>query len=292
MTERRKTWCANALAVFLTLGLLNAATAQPASPLAEASGPLQVLLRHDWRLQQILPGKQGQGALDLPADVRLLPIVHVKPHDAQMLKVFTVLCSGAGGMYRIDGQRLRIVDILLSTQRLCPDKPGVDELELNMQQQLYKLGAFRISDGPRPLLVLGFSDGSAWRLTGSLTKDARYGPPTNVVLEVAPETVPCTGSNGAAQCLKVRRLATTGGKCPPPLEDWQVYAGEIEGFQFEPASKHVLEIKRYTDAQAPVGKQHVDVMVGASSTLMGDLNRLFGTQGKPFNFDPCGPGLR
>ena len=91
-------------------------------------------------------------------------------------------------------------------------------------------------------------------------------------------------------CMKVRRVQQTDARCPTPLEDWQVHRGQIQGFSHAPGHWHELAIQRDLDRSAPPGKRIIDVSVGESATLAGDVRKLFGEQAKdmaPFRFDHC-----
>ncbi len=90
--------------------------------------------------------------------------------------------------------------------------------------------------------------------------------------------------------MKVRRVQKNDEPCPTPLEDWRVYRGQIQGFSHTPGYRYELDIKRYVDRSAPPGQQMIDVKVGISATMVGDVRKLFGERAKnmaPFSFDRC-----
>ena len=90
--------------------------------------------------------------------------------------------------------------------------------------------------------------------------------------------------------MQVRRVQKTDAPCPTPLEDWQVYRGQIQGFNHAPGYRYELDIKRYIDRTGPPGERLIDVKVGMSATMVGDVRKLFGERAKnmaPFSFDRC-----
>ena len=58
--------------------------------------------------------------------------------------------------------------------------------------------------------------------------------PDRLTLEVDSERVPCVGV-GPMECLRVRA---------PGEEEWQLFYESIEGFEFEPGGRYVLEVER------------------------------------------------
>lgn len=63
---------------------------------------------------------------------------------------------------------------------------------------------------------------------------AVYGEEEVIVLEVAPDSVPCQGEM-ADMCLQVRT---------PGEEEWRVFFDPIEGFRHEPGVRYTLEVGR------------------------------------------------
>jgi hypothetical protein len=87
---------------------------------------------------------------------------------------------------------------------------------------------------------------------GRPTMESRYGEPTRIFLEVAPQTVACTSGIVQTQCLQVRerRYDDEGLKVGTPGE-WQIFHGTIEGYTHTPGERNVLRIHRYERSPVP-----------------------------------------
>ena len=283
-------WCAAADAM--------ARPAQTPNPLTASAADVDFVNRHHWRLVSAVSGPTI-GPLRLPQDVATQPVMRFHPQAsaAEGYMFITNVCNGAGIAYRLTSDR-RIHEVLNSnmafTLKACEE--GAMALERRMQMQLKLIHSFAplpSANGAAPKLALRFSDGALWLFEGSLALEARHGPPIELRLEIAPEPVPCAAGQvgkDPAQCLKVRRVLKNDAPCPTALEDWQVYSGQIQGFSYAPGYRYELDIKRYVDRRAPPGQQVIDVKVGISATMVGDVRKLFGERAKnmpPFSFDRC-----
>lgn len=83
---------------------------------------------------------------------------------------------------------------------------------------------------PLPLLILTLA-----ALTGcTSTPTTLYGQEVIVVLEVAPERVPCQGEMEDL-CLQVRE---------PGEEEWRKFYDPIDGFEHEPGFLYTLRVSR------------------------------------------------
>ena len=266
---------------------------------APSPADVDVLNRHNWRLIRAVPSP-FVGPLKLPQNPEQQPVVRFQPRASAHAGLMFVskLCNGAGIAYRLDSNR-RIHEVhgsnLAFTAMSCGDE--MNALERRMQLQLRQIHSYAVltpQGKSPPQLALRFSDGALWMLEGSPTLEALHGPAVELRLQVAPELVPCVTPDGAAPveaaCLQVRRVQKTDALCPTPLEDWQVYRGQIQGFNHAPGYRYELDIKRYIDRTGPPGERLIDVKVGMSATMVGDVRKLFGERAKnmaPFSFDRC-----
>ncbi len=63
---------------------------------------------------------------------------------------------------------------------------------------------------------------------------ALYGPEESIVLEVAPDSVPCVGEM-KGRCIQVRSAGEG---------DWRIFYDPIDGFQHEAGVRYTLEVGR------------------------------------------------
>lgn len=175
------------------------------------------------------------------------------------------VCNLLSAAYQLEGGRIGIGPGM-STRRACSDQRLV-QLEQLVAAQLPQARTWRIepgqTDGAGPRLRLGFEDGSQWILAGRPTDATRYGSaPERVFLEVAPEQVACSHPLiPNARCLNVRTVNYDERGLQTGTGPWQVFHGEIEGFEFEPGIRSVLRINRYTRKNPPAdASRHVYVL--------------------------------
>lgn len=152
-------------------------------------------------------------------------------------------CNGIGGSYRLDGGRLQ-VGPLMATKRACAD-PAVSALDAAISSRLEGGARLALEGGARPVLVLHAANGDVLRFAGTPTTASRHGSPGEVVfMEVAADTVPCTGGSGG--CLRVRDVHYDGqGLRQGAPGQWRVLERPIEGFVHEPGSRAVLRVRRF-----------------------------------------------
>ena len=158
--------------------------------------------------------------------------------------------SGGSG-YMIQGNNMLFVPGAV-TKRACPEA-GLMELEQRMGLYLSGSTSYEVRNnaGGPPLLVLHFSDGSRWELTGTPTAQTKYGGPgERVFLEVAPERMACShGAAANAQCLKVREVRFADNGVRQSAGAWQPLHGEIEGYTHQPGVRNVLRLNRFERPQ-------------------------------------------
>lgn len=145
-------------------------------------------------------------------------------------------CNSHTGGWSRDGAQLRLGGegaAIASTRRMCP--PQIMAREDGLLRAMaapFTLGF----DGP--FLALRAADGATWRF------DSRP-PAANAsrerIVQIAGQRAPCTG---VAQqlCLQVRT---------EPGAPWELFYGDIEGFDWTMGVEYVLRVKETTVPDAP-----------------------------------------
>lgn len=159
-------------------------------------------------------------------------------------------CNGLVGGYRIDAGDRLVLQGLAATQMACA--PALMAADAAMADALTGPLEAVVARGVAPQLALLTNAGQMLVFSGELTPGARFGPPTTVFLEVAPQRLPCEQPAAVdGLCLQVReitfdeqglRIGTPGAFRP--------FTGSIEGYEHETGTRAVLRIHRY---QPPVG---------------------------------------
>lgn len=160
-------------------------------------------------------------------------------------------CNGLRAAYRIDAEGLLEVSGAMSTMMACPDPLMNADAALSALMAEPLEAALVRGDPPR--LVLLASTGQTLVLSGQLTPEARFGPPTMVFLEVDSELVACEDSvRDDGLCLKVRELSfdDQGIRVGEPGE-WRALGAEIRGFGHEAGLRNVLRVKRFDPPAGP-----------------------------------------
>ncbi|MCG5501319.1 copper resistance protein NlpE N-terminal domain-containing protein [Ectothiorhodospira lacustris] len=157
-------------------------------------------------------------------------------------------CNGFRGAFATDADGMLEVTGTMGTLMACatPLMEADATLSALMAEPLETV----VVRGVQPRLILLTPAGDALVLTGELTPEARFGAPTTVFLEVAPQAVACEASmRGDGLCLQVREQTfdERGLRAGTPSE-WQAFTADIEGFQHEPGIRNVLRVKRFEPA--------------------------------------------
>ena len=179
-------------------------------------------------------------------------------------------CNGLRGVYRVDADGMLGVTGGMSTMMACEDPL------MNTDAALAALMAEPLETvlvgGASPRLVLLASAGDTLVLTGELTPEARFGPPTTVFLEVDSQLVACEGSvRGDGLCLNVRELTFDDQGIPVGTpSEWQPFSAEIQGYRHEAGIRNVLRVKHFAPAAAadmPPGPVYVLDLVVQSEVV-------------------------
>ena len=274
MHMTRKTWIT---ATMLALSLGFAAQSAVAAPSMDKRAPhhndrpdrpdrpdasvpaTTPLTAYQWRLDRVAPGRNKAGAIRLPRDSARLPQLRFVPEQSanQGRLVVTGLCNTLSGAYWVNASQLRTTNFI-STMMACADRDRM-KLEKSVGGQLTQLTSYRVTQGRNAAdLELQFKDGSRWQLSGTQTDEARHGQAERVFIEVAPNTVPCNHPlMRNAKCLKVRPLVYDEAGRKRVTGDWEVYSGQIEGYQHQAGMRNVLRLKRYHRNNPPADASSV-----------------------------------
>lgn len=236
-----------------------AANPQSAAPQANAA---QMLPQYLWSLTRVT-GPDGQ-----PLDGWLIP-----GKDAPLMRFenglvgVRNLCNLVNASYSTNLDRIEIARPV-STMRACieegkmlQERKVLLQLPLAQRYEVFPAG----NDMPSRML-LTFSDGVRWELTGSPTPQTRFGSEgRRMFLEVAPEKVDCNNPlMRKAKCLRVRDITFDAKGIKRAAGEWRILQGSIEGYNFEPGIRNVLRVDRYSlakdGAQPADAPSHVYVL--------------------------------
>ncbi len=224
--------------------LLAACVATPET----GSNRLQILESHHWRLHSAIDGQNQRIAALSPRETR--PIVLGFAGDRMSIQGG---CNQRGGRYRITAPSQLEVDRMISTMMAC--EPELMQADAALSSLFAKPLQIEVINGASPQLRLVSASNETVVFTGSLTREAQFGPPTIVFLEVAPKRVTCSRPlSVGAQCLQVRQLHfdQQGLRVGKPGE-WQPLYEDIEGFTHTDGIRNVLRVKRFNQAPPPAG---------------------------------------
>jgi heat shock protein HslJ len=163
-------------------------------------------------------------------------------------------CNAMTGGWRLDPNGQLLIGRLASTMKAC--EAALMKADAALSSVLAHPLQTALQPGPRPeaaaSLRLSSASGQTLSFTGQPTMESRYGAPTRVFLEVAPQTVECVSGVMRTQCLRVRerRFDANGLRIEPPGE-WQNFHGSIDGYTHTPGVRNVLRINRYQRKQVP-----------------------------------------
>lgn len=156
-------------------------------------------------------------------------------------------CNRSFGAYRIDAEGHLVVSRLASTMMAC--EQALMRVDDELATLLAQPARIELTQGAEPILSLASATAGMLRFSGHLTPEARYGTPTRVFVEVAPQKVACSTSTGTrASCLQVReiRFDDKGLRVGAPGA-WHSMQESIEGYSHEVGVRKVLRLKRFQD---------------------------------------------
>lgn len=221
------------------------AAAAPQAPRRNADAALvRTLQSNHWTLQS--GSEAGGQAID---GLRVPGQAFVMRFDGARVNIQGG-CNTMNGGWRLSPQGQLTIGRLATTMRAC--EAALMSADAALSAALAQPLDVALQPGPQPGLRLGSANGQTLAFTGQPTLQSRYGAPTRIFLEVAPQTVECVSGVQRTQCLRVRerRFDANGLRIEPPGE-WQTFHGGIEGYTHTPGVRSVLRIDRYQRKQAP-----------------------------------------
>jgi uncharacterized lipoprotein NlpE involved in copper resistance len=151
-------------------------------------------------------------------------------------------CNGLSGAFRLDARAMLEVTGMRGTLMAC--EAPLMEADSALAALLAEPLETVLIPGGQPTLALLTPAGDALVLQGELTREAMFGAPTRVFLEVAEQTVACEGSaRGDGRCLQVReRVFDEQGLLVGEPSEWQPFTAEIEGYAHQDGIRTVLRV--------------------------------------------------
>lgn len=238
-----------AVATFALMGC--SYTAHTSQETTQPSNVAVTLQSHHWQLQQAL---NAQGAADGQWQLPASPDQAAKTVGLRFGQDHTVsvdrLCNTIMGQYRTQAQSIEI-DRVISTMMACSNA-DLMRLEKQVAQQLTQARNWKISGDAKPVLELQFANGTVWKLQGTPTHEALYGPSERIFLEVASQKTTCNHPlMGSTQCLKVRPVHYNAQGIKTGTGEWSALYDTIEGYKHQEGVRNVLRLKRFTRANVP-----------------------------------------
>lgn len=224
--------------------LLAACAATPEA----GSNQQRILESHHWRLESAIDGRNQRITALSPHETR--PIVLGFAGDRMSIQGG---CNQRGGRYRITAASQLEVDRMVSTMMAC--EPELMQTDTALSSLFAKPLQIGVIDGASPRLRLVTASNESVVFTGSLTREAQYGPPTVMFLEVAPKRVACSRPQSVGvHCLQIRELRFDQQGLPVGKPgEWQPLYEDIEGFAHTEGVRNVLRLKRFNRASASAG---------------------------------------
>lgn len=160
-------------------------------------------------------------------------------------------CNPMMGSYRIDAQGQLVFGRMASTMMAC-EGPAM-QTDTALAALLAQPLKVDLTPGAEPGLRLVSAANETLVLRGQMTPEARYGAPTLIFLEVAPQPVACSKPPmGNTMCPQVRdRRYDAQGLVVLPHGAWRPLYEPIEGFTPRPGERNVLRLKRFTRSAPP-----------------------------------------
>lgn len=187
-------------------------------------------------------------ALEPKTQVRLDFVAGSKPGEQT---VSSKVCNNMTTNYALDGDKLQVGRVV-STMMACQGD-ALMQLERAVGAQMGRMQSVQMVQGaPQPRMVLTFTDGSRWHMSGRPTDATRYGSAGETIfLEIAPQTQPCVTGAMRTECLQVREVRYDSASRKTVAPEWQHFYGSIDGFAFRPGVRQVLRLKRYPVKNPP-----------------------------------------
>lgn len=232
------------LPLALPLALAACASTPPAggSGTYAAAARSDVLVQTSWELARwTRPGAP------------LRPVPHASPREQPITLAFTreqgvPRLSGFAGCNRYSGEYVLANGLLVvphppvATRMACADAER-SKLEQDYLAALTRITASRLDSDVQPQrLTLVLDTGEVLDFGRRLDPIIGGQAGLSKLVYVAPQRVPCSAGAGQMQCYQVR---------DNPSQPWQLWYGEILGFDFRPGIEYRLRVVEVRDPNPP-----------------------------------------
>ncbi|OUY07367.1 META and DUF4377 domain-containing protein [Acinetobacter populi] len=155
-------------------------------------------------------------------------------------------CNRMGTDFSLNQNTLKTGNVI-STQMACePELMKQEQFAASLFQNHELTLNINTANPDQPILTVHSADGQQYQFVGTATPETKYqGQGEIVFLEVAPETKACVGV-AAQQCLQVREIQYNAQGLKTATGDWELFYGQIEGFQHDPKLRTIIRTKRFT----------------------------------------------
>lgn len=247
-----RAWGRIALAVAAIAMGVAACTGAPTQPVAAPAGtPLapgaeRTLERYRWRLDSATDASGARIEAVSPSGPRAFTFAFAGPQV-----VVDGGCNSMRGGFLIPAEGRLAFGRMAATMKAC-DAPLM-RADAALAKLLAEPMSAALATGEPPRLRLTTAANETLALSGEMTPEARYGPPTIAFLEVAPTRVACNHPLiRDATCLQVRDRVYDAqglpGGAPGP---WRAFSGTIEGYTHHEGVRNVLRVKRFARNPPP-----------------------------------------
>lgn len=155
-------------------------------------------------------------------------------------------CNRMGTDFSLNQNTLKTGNIM-STKMACePERMKQEQFAASLFQNRELILSLNMANTNQPVLTVQTADGQKYQFIGTATPETKYqGQGEIVFLEIAPETKPCVGV-AKQQCLLVREIEYNEQGLKTATGEWELFYGQIEGFQHDPKLRTIVRTKRFT----------------------------------------------
>lgn len=233
------------------LGFALSACASKPEPVAalQPSVPgalVQTLQDHRWTMESATDGQGQRLAAISPAQGRSF----VFNFAGSRLSIQGG-CNPLMGSFQVSPEGQLNIGRMASGMMAC--EPALMQRDAALSALIAKPMGTSLVPGAQPTLRLTTAANDTLVLIGQKTPEARYGAPTIIFLEVAPQPVACSHPmRPNATCLQVRdRQFDKQGLVVGTPGAWRPLYEGIEGFTHKQGQRNVIRVKQFKRAPAP-----------------------------------------